>query len=264
MIKNPDNALCVITPTYNDFEAFVGTLESFRHELRISDQLIVIDSSNNPRKIPEIVSSSGLLCAVHIVWQPPSGVYAALNAGISAADRPWLQIVNSGDGLLPGAREALNQVISANSSVVMHVFYQKAGGVFESGYIFKPDARSLWPHQSVVLHRTVHEQLGYYDNRLHFTADQMFLAEARKIFPWMLHEFVLTRYDLNGLSAARSIRISRELWGVWRALGRGFLEACWRAWIKPSLRAIIQLIFGHRTMISIKISLTRIYLKDNK
>lgn len=256
-----DNALCIITPSFNDPEALAVTLASLRQELRTDDQFILIDSSSDRDRVQTLICEAGLICAVHLLWQPPSGVYNALNAGIAAANRPWLQIVNSGDELLPGARDAVNQAILDNPELVMHVFCQQAGDSTGADYVFKPDARSVWPHQSVVLRSMVHESLGHYDAQLRLAADQVFLAEARRVFPWAIHTFVLTRYDLHGLSSAVNASISRELWVMWRALDRGPVEALWRAWIRPWSRAAIEWLFGHTKMVRLKTVLAPSYQK---
>ena len=254
-------ALCVITPIYNDFKAFQITLESMRGELLASDQLVVIDSSDDHALTLSLIDKSGLACEICVLWTPPTGVYGALNTGIQVSKRPWLQIVNSGDMLLPGARNAISQVIEKDRDIDVHVFCQQAGSSRGEGYVFIPDSASLWPHQSVVMHSRVHKILGYYDLNYRLTADQIFLASVRKSFSWKIHDFTLTYYDLNGMSSAVNMRNSSELWEMWLALGRNPFQASWLAWFKPWLRKSLEFLFGHYLMLSLRRALTPSYHK---
>lgn len=242
--NEPTDALCVVTPCFNDFDAFAGTLASLSDELGEEDEFVVVDSSTDPDIVPGMIATSGLRCVVRMLWQPARGVYAALNAGLAAARAPWIQIVNSGDGLLPGARTHIAQVLRDAPDIEIHVFRQLADGAAVEPYVFTPDANSVWPHQSIVVARRVHEILGHYDTHLRLTADQVFFARARREFAWQLHDFVLTRYDLQGMSSVVSRAASRELYVMWRALGRGRVDSVFRAWVKPALRGLAQRLLG--------------------
>ena len=199
-----------------------------------------------------------------VIWQSPAGVYSALNSGIRVSTRPWLQVVNSGDQICRGARGEIRKAISADAMTSVHVFSQRAGSEGETGYVFKPNSSSVWPHQSVVLRAIVHERLGAYETGLRFVSDQVFLAKARKSFKCKIHEFVLTSYDLHGMSSVVSLRLSREVWIMWRSLGRGPLEAFWRAWVKPWARMITERLLGHDVVVRMKILMTSDYQQDRE
>jgi glycosyltransferase involved in cell wall biosynthesis len=260
--NEPLDALCVVTPCFNDFAAFEGTLASLRGELCGGDELVVVDSSIDREIVPRLVAAAGLQCAVRTHWQPPRGVYAALNAGIEKARLSWIQIINSGDGLLPGARAQIARVLRDAPEVAIHVFRQQAEGDTVEPYVFTPNARSVWPHQSIILARRVHESLGLYDTRCRLTADQLFFAHARREFTYQFHQFVLTRYDVQGMSSVVSRAASRELYGMWRALGRGRLDSCIRAWVKPALRGLAQQVLGQGNTHALKRALFSHYRKQ--
>ena len=262
--NEPTDALCVVTPCFNDFDAFAGTLASLRDELGEGDEVIVVDSSADRDMVPSMIASARLRCVVRTLWQPPRGVYAALNAGLAAGRAPWIQIVNSGDGLLPGARTHIAQVLHKAPDVAIHVFRQLANGAAIEPYVFTPNASGVWPHQSIVVARRVHELLGHYDTLLRLTADQLFFARARQEFAWQLHDFVLTRYDLQGMSSVVSRSASLELYVMWRALGRGRVDCVFRAWVKPTLRGLVQRLLGQAGAHALKRALFGHYSRDQQ
>jgi hypothetical protein len=126
----------------------------------------------------------------------------------------------------------------------LHIFYQKAVGAKFSGYIFKPDPRSIWPHQSIVMARSLHDKLGLYDTKMQLAADQIFFAKARCQVAWEIHSQVLTFYDLNGLSSVVSLAASREIYILWRSLGRSPMVSFLRAYLMPFMRQILLRVLG--------------------
>lgn len=238
------NELSVITPCFNDFLRFSETLASLRGELRVGDELVVVDSSGDKKKASNLILKAGLSCNVTQLWVPPEGVYRALNAGVLAAKKDWIQIINSGDGMMPGARDELTKTLDGSPKVLIHVFSQKAVGAKFSGYIFKPGPKSIWPHQSIVMARSLHDKLGLYDVKMKLASDQIFFAKARRLVAWKIHSPVLTFYDLNGLSSAVSLAASREAYILWRSLGCGRTVSLLKACLMPFMRQILMLVLG--------------------
>ena len=40
--------------------------------------------------------------------------------------------------------------------------------------IFRPDANSIWPHQSILVKKVVYEDFGLYDENYSYASDQIF------------------------------------------------------------------------------------------
>jgi hypothetical protein len=236
--------LAVITPCYNDFPAFATTLASLREELLEQDELIVVDSSEDRHQAEGLIRQAGLRCSTRCLWCPPAGIYPAHNRGIRESASPWLLILNSGDLLLPGGRGQIAAAIAASPRALIHVFAQRMGNETGPGADFQPGPVTVWPHQSVVLARVVHERFGFYDPRHALAADQIFLATVRRECPFELHSFRLTQYDLAGRSVAVSWAGCCGIYQVFRLLGRSRISSAVRGFCLPALRGVIQKVFG--------------------
>lgn len=251
--------LSVITPCYNDFDNLESTLTSLRRELRPGDELVVVDSSADRERVRILIERAELLAATRYVWIPPSGVYRAQNRGLSESTGAWIQIVNSGDRLLPGARRVIDEALVASPAIEIHVFSQQATSKGGETYVFSPTSRSVWPHQSIIVARCVYDVLGPYLENFPFGADQIFFAKARKLRSWAIHPFILTEYLLGGLSAAVSFANSREIYIVRRCLGEGRFKSFAAAFVLPLGRKLLEGLLGADRAIRIKTRLFRHY-----
>ena len=231
--------LSVITPCYNDHTALNTTLHSLVNELFEYDQLVIVDSSDGKDEVYKVVSSVGISCEVLIIWMPPAGVYGAINTGIMQANRPWIQILNSGDMLLHGARKQIDLELSKHPSILLHVFRQSAGSSNTTAYIFTPTESTVWPHQSIIVNRQIHDYFGLYDVNFKNVSDQLFFSKARKKFKYKLHRFILTYYDLTGISSKISFKASIESYICWRQLGNGIFISFVKSFILPIIRVIV-------------------------
>ena len=253
------NPLSVVTACYNDIEKLETTLASFRGELQAGDELLIIDSSSDWGRVRLLVENSQLSCTYKYCWTPPGGVYQAQNRGILDSSFKWIQIVNAGDCFLPGARLAIDEAIDAFPGASLHVFRQLAIGSDGPAYVFTPTPGSVWPHQSIIVHRSVYDREGNYLEKYRFGADQMYFARVRGSQPWELHPFVLTSYLLGGLSAGISFRHLREVFWVRRALGEGFVRSAVRAFVLPVARKLLENTFGAVFVTRLKSRLYRYY-----
>lgn len=251
-IRTMTSTLSIVTPCFNDFEALQATLASLGPELRENDELLVVDSSTNATIAPRLLGEAGLRCRCRYLWSPPLGVYNAQNLGVQAATNLWIQILNSGDLFLPCARHAIDEAIAAHPDIDLHVFRQQTAGALDGIWVFAPDGTGIWPHQSIITRRTVHDRLGLYAEEYRLISDQLFFAQARRHCPWKLHTFVLTRYDLGGISSRASWRASHEHYTLWRALGRGRLASWTKSYLTPLLRVLLQRLVGKKWATSIK------------
>lgn len=246
-------SLSLVIPCYNDAQAFSDTIRSIASEMEPHDEVIVIDSSDDHSHVHSILATHGSMsCKVKCVWTPPKGVYDAFNVGLSYASKDWIQILNSGDHYVPAARRMISEAISQDLECKIHVFGQIA--IDKSGltYLFFPDNQGIWPTQSVIINKSVHEAAGLFNVKYRIVSDQLYYADLRTKFSWTLHSSPLTTYDLHGLSATVSIRNSKELYVMWRALGLGPIKSVFRAYITPGVRAILTTVAGPKSVILIK------------
>ncbi len=238
-----------ITIAKDNYEEFVKTFTSISRQASRSDEYIIVDGSSDDQ-IKAFVASAprGLFSALVYRYLAPSGIYKAINLGVSVSSRPWLWIVNSGDLLECGARNSVEDVLSSNNNHDIIVGGQRYGyGDGRATYIFQPSERSVWPHQSILYKKILHRRFGYYDVGLKSGADQMFFAIARKHADFCILKKVLSSYLLGGYSSTVSLRAAREVYLVSIALGRNpfqsFLLSC-----RPFVKAVLTMVFGKSIM----------------
>jgi glycosyltransferase involved in cell wall biosynthesis len=246
-------SLSLVIPCYNDAQAFSDTIRSIENEMEPNDEVIVIDSSDDRNHVHSVLAThSSLSCKVKCVWTPPKGVYDAFNVGLGLASKDWIQILNSGDHYVPAARRMISEAIGQNLDCLIHVFGQIATGKSDLTYLFLPDNQGVWPTQSVIINKSVHDAAGPFNVNYRIVSDQLYYADLRAKFSWMLHNSPLTTYDLHGLSATVSIRNSKELYVMWRALGLGPFRSVFRAYITPGARAVLNRVAGPTSVIILK------------
>lgn len=239
-------SLSVIIPAFNDFLELEETLRSLMDELQPRDEVLVVDSSTDASRVPSLLKALSLSCSWECYWVPPAGVYAAQNHGIVRARAPWIQVLGAGDRLLPGGRALIAEQLKRRPEVKIHIFGQVTGERNQPVNRLFATPSGVWPHQSVIVSRSVHEEFGLFDEALRLVSDQLFFARVRHQVPWKIHTDLLTYYDLSGVSSRVTMAQSRELFLKWRALGRGPLPSFLRAFIFPRIRLVLEAFLGKR------------------
>lgn len=91
----------IITVVKDDAEGFAGSLESLLAQTFQDLELIVIDSSADQSSIPDQLQSihDAARIVVKYQWCPPTGIYPAMNLGLSAAQGEFAYFLNAGDQL---------------------------------------------------------------------------------------------------------------------------------------------------------------------
>lgn len=229
-----------IVPMRNNPEDLQRSLASICAEAPARSEAVVIDGSDTPLG-EAAVRAMMARDDVALVYSRDdrSGVFGAMNVGVRATRGKWLVMMPGGDFVNPGARPLLESVVDATVDAV--VFAQDMATP-EGGrlYSFVPAARTIWPHHSVVLRRTVHECHGVYPVRYKYTADQQFFADVRKHIRFEMRPEVLTTFLLGGLSSSATRRLSAELYELRRKLGHGVPASFFRAYVTPQVRAWLE------------------------
>lgn len=234
-----------IVCTFDDPKEFAETIASIDAEIDKNDFVVVVDSSKSKSIALETINSTvRLKDQYRYYWMQPGGVYAAINYAIRNAPSAWILVLNSGDRLLNGSRMIFDKAVQNYPDCKIHVFSQISGFNGRAVNTIRPRYDEIWPHQSIVIHKLVHEQIGYYNESYRIVSDQLFFAEARMKYSFVIHDEALTYYDLDGMSSRVSFRQSRELLVMWRSLGKGLVSSIYRSFISPRLRWVLELVFG--------------------
>jgi len=226
--------------TRNNPEELQQTVHSICRELPESSEIVIVDGSDEPFGFECIKNMLGDASAP-IVYRldEKKGVYHAQNIGISCSSGQWIIVINSGDTLEQGARTHLDSIRDSKDDLI--VFGQNVVDMYgKLAYACHPTADSVWPHQSVVAHRRVHNKFGLYPESFRFTSEQLFYAQIRNSIKFSIRNEVISVFRLGGLTSGASLARSKEIFVVRRALGAGVLYSTASAFIFPYIRYMLE------------------------
>jgi glycosyltransferase involved in cell wall biosynthesis len=254
------NFISYVVPTYNDEDAFLGTISSLVNQVISGDEIVIVDSSSSCY-VEKILNIFIWPCELVKIWAPPQGVYVAQNLGILRASREWIQILNSGDRLLPNGRCVVGEILdSSSSNVQMHVFSQQVSSKnFELEYVFTPTPNGIWPHQSIIASQYLYKNLGTYSLDYKLASDQIYFSRAREIYAYKLYDYPLTDYDDGGISSRVNLKACHEIYALNLALSQRFFLSALKGYVFPYVRFFLEHIFGKRMTMKIKVFLNKNY-----
>jgi len=167
--------ISVIIPTWNRIKTLSRAIDSVLAQTSQASEIIVVDDGST--------DDTGALiraryAGVRYIYQDHSGVSAARNTGIRAANHPWIALLDSDDewrpekleiqsGLLAGGRHFLlshtNEIWIRNGERINQMKKHRKRG----GYIYK-DCLPLCviSPSSVIIHRDVFENTGLFNESL--------------------------------------------------------------------------------------------------
>lgn len=231
-----------VVTTRNNFDELAITLNSIRAAAPPCSEVVIVDGSDQPverARLRVILRDLPFRCE----RDNKTGVFEAMNVGVRATAGKWIVMITAGDSLLPGAGALLGSLGSSSADAV--IFAQEvATPAGKRLYAFYPTSRSVWPHQSVVLKRAVHEQIGLYPSEYRYASDQHLFAEVRKRASCEIRGELLSRFLLGGITSGVSVKMSKELYGLRRKLGDGVMVAIIRGFIFPAMRSWVERVAG--------------------
>ena len=208
----------VIIPTYNRGEVVLRALRSVFAQDHAVDQVIVVDDGSTDDTIERVERN---FPGVELIVQTNHGVSHARNRGIERARNEWLAFLDSDDEWLPGK-------ITAQLAAIM---FDGISRVCHSDEIWMRNGRRVNPmnkHRkyggdiflhclprcvmspsSVVLHRSVVEELGGFDETLPVCEDyELWLRIACQTTVLYVPEKLLIKYG------GHKDQLSRSSWGM--------------------------------------------------
>ena len=208
----------VIIPTYNRGEVVLRALRSVFAQDHAVDQVIVVDDGSTDDTIERV---ERYFPGVELIVQTNHGVSHARNRGIERARNEWLAFLDSDDEWLPGKITAqLAAIMSDGISRVCHsdeIWVRNGRRVNPmnkhrkyGGDIFLHCLpRCVMSPSSVVLHRSVVEELGGFDETLPVCEDyDLWLRIACQTTVLYIPEKLLIKYG------GHEDQLSRSSWGM--------------------------------------------------
>ena len=208
----------VIIPTYNRGDVVLRALRSVFAQGHSVDQVIVVDDGSTDNTIERIERN---FPGVELIVQTNHGVSHARNRGIERARNEWLAFLDSDDEWLPGKIPAqLAAIVSDGTSRVCHsdeIWVRNGRRVNPmnkhrkyGGDIFLYCLpRCVMSPSSVVLHRSVVEAVGGFDETLPVCEDyDLWLRIASQTTVLYVPEKLLIKYG------GHEDQLSRSSWGM--------------------------------------------------
>jgi len=211
--------LTIVTVVKDDLPGFVTTATSIAEQDLSDVEYLVVDSSSRGDSIAEVLaepplSLSPLVGLTMYSWEPPSGIYEAMNSALSKARGRYILFLNAGDRLVGGGVLDRARSILTNIDAVWgyaDVEIEDAYGTvvrtppwdFESerAHLF---ARGHFPcHQGTFVSTDALRQIGGFDTRFTIAADYASFLALTKISGPIHLDFVLARFIEGGASTVQ-------------------------------------------------------------
>jgi glycosyltransferase involved in cell wall biosynthesis len=177
-------SISVVTPTYNQAQFIAQAVESVRDQRYPKLEHLVIDGLSTDTTLEVLAPYADDLV---IVSEADSGQTEAINKGLRQASGDVICWLNSDDYLLPGALQAVGEFFAAHpdvswvtgDGVIVDIDGRPIQGpvrTYKQALRRFPPSVYLGLANSIVQpatfwRRSVHEELGYLDESLHYTMD---------------------------------------------------------------------------------------------
>ena len=223
--------ISVVTVVRNDCTHIEETMNSVLEQTGCGFELeyVVIDGASTDGTAGVIEKYASRLA--YFVSEKDSGIYNAMNKGISKCTGDVIGMINSGDCYLPGALETVAEAFRSHGALDRifwgDVVYEHQGVV--KGFREKNRYIGAFaPHPSMFVPRCIYERIGTYDESFRLLGDYDFMyraVNAQKIEPlyvprniaYYLEDGLSDRYVLQCLKDELKVKIrygQNPLWAT--------------------------------------------------
>jgi len=186
---------------------------------RADVEWIIIDSSADPESVRALVSQSAL--EPTLIWEPPSGIYEAMNTGLNAATGQYVYFLNAGDRLRDtSVLASVVQVLKETTPEWLYgqvAFLDGQGReVIPPAFDFQQEKRALFargrfpPHQGTVARRTLLQSMGGFDTNYRVAADYVAALQLSLIAEPFEMTNVIAEFTEGGMSTRNWKQSLRE------------------------------------------------------
>jgi glycosyltransferase involved in cell wall biosynthesis len=199
--------LSIITVNLNNAPGLQKTLDSVFAQTFTDVEYIVIDggSADGSKQILENNTSK----FSYWVSEKDTGIYNAMNNGITHAKGEYLLFLNSGDKFISsGILQEVAGELDGKDLIYGDIFLvesdtRKWTGHYPDQLTFQHFMDGSLPHPSTFIKRSLFEQLGLFDDSLQITADWKFFLDAvcKYNVSYKHINKVISIFDHNGLSS---------------------------------------------------------------
>lgn len=197
--------LCIITPLYNNIVEFNITLNSIKSILNEVEFIIVDSSDSFPNE--DYINYNFR----NYYWVKPNGVYNAFNFAILKSTRKYIMCLNSGDVITDLGINCLSEGSFFKEHKDVYLFSQISH--FENQEIlYHPVIESIWPHQSIIYKRELHNKFGLYSELYKIISDQLFFEKVKNDnkISIVIDKIPFTKYSVDGMSSIMNLNNLKE------------------------------------------------------
>lgn len=238
--------ISVIIPSLNAGQNLTESVKSVVNQSGVKFEIIVIDGGSTDNSIEQLKSHNYI--PLHIIVEPDTGIYDAMNKGIEKARGTWVYFLGTDDILAPNILSIVGNLLNESYAIVF-------GDVqFENGYRMRSYlGNRTWfqntlHHQSCFYHRSLFKNFQY-DSSLRIIADyELNLMIYMKKLPTYYTSTIIAYCKSGGassnwgLSCIETNRIrGRHLSNRWLQKGLSFLLYLYYA--QKRMRGYL---FGHK------------------
>lgn len=194
--------ISIITINFNNAFALEKTISSVVNQTFDNYEYIVIDGASTDNSLDIVEKYQKQIS--YWISEKDTGIYNAMNKGISAAKGDYLLFLNSGDVLT--SNNTLLEFIN-NPGFQGDIVY--GDYTFIDGEKIYPDnlspyyfMKSSLPHQSTFFNKNVFEIMRNFDETYEICADRAFYLKCflSNQFKWKHIRYPVTLFDLTGIS----------------------------------------------------------------
>ncbi len=212
--------ISIITVSYNSVEYIETAIQSVLSQRYINFEYIIIDGGSTDGTVDIIKKYADSLA--YWVSEPDSGIYDAMNKGISRATGDVIGMINSDDYYFPDALETVAKAFK-HKDLNQYIFwgdveYELLGRI--KGWRPKNlKCGAFAPHPSMFCPKMIYDRIGLYDTSFRLLGDYDFMYRA------------IHKYQLKPLYIPELIAFFRE-----GGLACNNIIACLRDELKVKLR----------------------------
>jgi glycosyltransferase involved in cell wall biosynthesis len=204
MKKYINKLLTIVTVTYNCQNSIAKTFESIKIAkslVKDAVEYIVIDGYSTDKTI-DIVNDY-LPVVDHFVSEKDTGIYNAMNKGLSLSNGKWILFLNDGDELNDVYTILDLLTVSELSDAVAFSVLLSNGETFHPSYSSKIKTRNTLHHQGLCYKRSLNikfdEQYKVFSD---FDLNQKMYKDNKNI---KISNSIVTSHSLNGISHDKNV-----------------------------------------------------------
>jgi glycosyltransferase involved in cell wall biosynthesis len=255
--------ITVVTVVYNGAKHLEQAIKSVVNQTYKNIEYIVIDGGSTDGTLDIIKQYENHIA--YWVSEPDNGIYHAMNKGIEKASGEFIGILNADDWYEPEVMEKVAKKINnlegdVEDRVIYCDYYNYDEELSTALKTRQTSEMKYWKgmtvsHQSMFIHRTIYEKLGFYSLEYYFASDyEYFLRMMKAGIRFEKLDFNGINFRIGGTSTRymnRSIsevsRIIRKYFGVFSKEYPLFLITNRLPSMLGNIRILMTKIIGQKT-----------------